>query len=94
MRKSLAECLEGKRKKRKNVNVAGSSRHNTGFVGDLFEFYKPVYSVCYPIIILLHHMVCLRLSSFRQQAGYQGTDTSQLGRPPPGDKSSDNCSFS
>ena len=31
---------------RENTSVTGSSRHNTGFVGDLFEFYKPVYTFC------------------------------------------------
>lgn len=48
--------------KRENASVTGSSRHNTGFVGDLFEFYKLVYTVCYPSIILLHHMVFPRIS--------------------------------
>jgi hypothetical protein len=57
---------------RENANVTGSSRHNTGFVEDLSEFYKPVYSVCYPSIILLPHMVCLRVSSIKQEGKSQG----------------------
>lgn len=65
MRESLTECLG----KKENTSVTGSSRHNTGFVGDLFEFYKPVYTVCYPSIFLLHHMVFPRIS--QHQAGRQ-----------------------
>ena len=49
--------------------LTGSSRHNTGFVGDLLEFYKPVYAVCYPSIILLHHMVFPRI--LQHQTGRQ-----------------------
>lgn len=40
IRRNLAECLQ--EKERENANVTGSSRHNTGFVGDLSEFHKPV----------------------------------------------------
>ena len=66
MKKSLTECLGEKGRTRV---LTGSSRHNTGFAGDLLEFYKPVYAVCYPTIILLHHMVFPRIS--QHQTGRQ-----------------------
>lgn len=57
---------------RENANVTGSCRHNTGFVEDLSEFYKPVSSVSYPSIILLPHMVCLGIPSLKQEGKSQG----------------------
>lgn len=59
---------------RRNANVIGSSRHNTGFVEDLSEFYKTVSSVCSPSIILLPHMVCLRISSIKPEGKRQGQE--------------------
>lgn len=47
--------------KRENASVIGSFRYNIGFVGDLFEFYKFVYIVCYFSIILLYYMVFFRI---------------------------------
>lgn len=86
MRRNLAECL--REKEGENANVTGSSRHNTGFVGDLSEFYKPVSCVCYPRIILLPHMAWLRISSIKQAGRSQGQRFIAEWRPLPGRKPS------
>lgn len=86
MRRNLAECL--REKERENANVTGSCRHNTGFVGDLSGFYKPVSCVCYPSIILLPHMAWLRISSIMQEGRSQGPRFITEWRPLPGRKPS------